>query len=165
MLSDDDVYRHLIELAIRYVSFRPRSEKEIRIYLQEKIVKLDTESPLVLEKVIERLRELAYVDDEKFADWWIDQRTAHRQKGALFIAHELAQKGVQREIYEEKLASGNELEKARAIIAKKATQLEQLPFMVQKKKIYSMLGTRGFSGEIIGRVIDEIAKFGYNAES
>lgn len=159
-----DPYEKLVNAAISFVSFRPRSEKEIRCYLQEKLTKWNVDSGEILEKVIDRLRKLTYIDDEKFVDWWIEQRTSHRQKGSRFIAQELIHKGIAREIFEEKLTLGNELEKAHAVVAKKASRLQKLPFIEQKKKIYSLLGNRGFSGSTISRVIDEIATLGYNIE-
>lgn len=164
-MTDDTVYQKLVERAIRYVSFRPRSEKEMRTYLVEKISAWNIVSPeSIITKVIDRLRELTYVDDDKFSDWWIDQRTTHRPKGARFIARELQQKGIPKEIYAEKLAIGNEIAKAQAVIAKKAQRLQKLPVLEQKKKIYGLLGSRGFSSETISRIIDEFIKFDYNTD-
>jgi regulatory protein len=158
IVIDDESYGKFVEAGIRYVSYRPRSEKEMRTYLLEKASKRKIEKPAeLIDKVIDRLRELTYVNDETFVDWWIDQRTSHRPKGSRFIARELQQKGVQRELYEEKLATGNELEKAHSVLSRKASQLQNLPLLERKKKIYSLLGTRGFSGETISRIIDEKA--------
>lgn len=123
-------YEKLVNAALRFVSFRPRSEKELREFLQKKPNHED------VEKVMERMRELGYVDDKKFAQWWVEQRSAFRPKGKRVILYELRKKGVIVEFSLDEYA-----------LAKKA--MARNP-----KNVYSFLSSRGFSSETIRRVID-----------
>ena len=91
---DNPYYERLVNAAIRYVSFRPRSEKELRDFLTKKLTKWKVSGDLLISKVIARMGELGYVDDAQFAAWWIDQRTAFKPKGNRLIKMELKAKGV-----------------------------------------------------------------------
>lgn len=142
----DDFYQKLLEASFRFLSFRPRSEKEVQDFLKKK-----TPDTKLRDRVINRLHELGYLDDAKFTKWWIDQRTAHRPKGARLIAQELKAKGVE--------AKGIRLDErllAKQAIAKKLDLWRRLPKLEQKKKLYGFLGRRGFATEVIHRVIDEV---------
>ena len=148
---DNPYYERLINAAIRFVSFRPRSEHELREFLLKKPNHQD------IEKVILRMRELGYADDEKFASWWVQQRTAFRPKGNRVITMELRSKGVADNVIASVLASrGSEslLAAARQAVARKMPLWSKLPNMARRKKIYDYLGRRGFDGATIGKLID-----------
>lgn len=147
----EDLYVKLLQSSIRFVSFRPRSEKEIRSFLLKKLQKHKIEDNGLLERIITRLRELDYINDEKFAAWWIDQRKSHKPKGKRLISQELKAKGVTIEI-----SPSDEVELARRAVAKKLLLWQKLPKLEQKKKIYGFLGRRGFTGDTIHRVIDGV---------
>jgi len=137
---DNPYYERLVNAALRFVSFRPRSEKELTDFLTKKMSKWEVIGVPLLTKVVERMRELGYVDDKKFADWWIQQRSAFRPKGKRAIAYELRKKGVTLDF------SLDEYTLAKKAIAKKP------------KNVISYLYSRGFSSETIRRVIDGLTK-------
>lgn len=113
---------------------------------------------LLIDKVIARMGELGYVDDGKFAEWWIDQRTAFKPKGNRLIKMELKAKGVPEEVIASALAPrGSEslLTAARQAVARKLPLWAKLPILARKKKLYDYLGRRGFDGETIAKVIDD----------
>lgn len=124
-------YEKLIGVALRFVSFRPRSEKELRDFLLKKPNHED------LDKVMERMRELGYVDDRKFADWWISQRSDFRPKGKRALVYELRKKGVTVDVTVDEYP-----------LAKKAMRKKP-------KDVFSYLFSRGFSRGTIERIIDE----------
>lgn len=157
-MIDDTLYEKLIQTSIRFVSYRPRSEKEIRDFLTSKLKRWKTAGSFTLTKIIERLRELQYIDDEKFAKWWVEQRNRFRPKGTMLLVRELVQKGISREIIEEVLSEskGNETERAKNVALKKLTLLKKLPKLEQKKKLYGYLGRRGYSSEVVHNVVDEV---------
>ncbi|OGG24312.1 hypothetical protein A3A79_03960 [Candidatus Gottesmanbacteria bacterium RIFCSPLOWO2_01_FULL_43_11b] len=128
---------------IRFVSFRPRSEKEIRDFLTKKIIKWKVSDDLLLNKVIDRMEDLGYIDDKKFADWWVEQRTRFRPKGNRVIEYELYQKGIAKDIISDALMARNSVEAARKAVAKKN---------FDKKKLYEYLTRRGFDADTIKKV-------------
>ena len=157
----------MLNVTFRFLSFRSRSEKEIRTYLQKKVHE-SSDAP-VIGRVIERLRELGYVDDKKFIRWWIEQRQGYKPKGMRLIVQELRAKGIAQDLIDEVTEemrqldtdrephnAHSEIDPALRAIAKKSDQWKLLPKIEQKKKIYGFLGRRGFSSDVIHRVIDEV---------
>lgn len=155
---DNPYYEKLINAAIRYVSFRPRSQKELTDFLNKKLTRWKVSGAGLLTKVINRMEELGYADDEKFAAWWVDQRTAFKPKGNRLITMELKAKGLSESVIDVVLASRgsqSQLEAAKQAIVRKEALWAKLPPMERKKKLYDYLGRRGFSGDTIRKLIDE----------
>lgn len=175
---EENKYQNLLNASLRLVSFRPRSEKEIREFLLKKIQKLQIspqEYQKILARVLSRLRELGYADDKKFIQWWIEQRALYRPKGRRALLWELRQKGIDESLAHEVLEESRqylsdslkddalwEKEEAVKAIRLRLERWKHLPPIVQKRKMYSFLERRGFSPETIYHVIDEVVKKDYN---
>jgi regulatory protein len=157
---DTSLYESLMRSAYRFVSYRPRSEKELKEFLKKKLSTWKVAGQLSVEKALERMRELGYVDDKKFVSWWVEQRNSFRPKGTRLLKMELLQKGIDRDLLGE--MSVDEREGAQKAIRKKIVLWAQLPIIEQKKKVYTFLAQRGFSSDTIGAIIDEIGKKDYN---
>ena len=149
---DNPYYEKLMNAALRFVSFRPRSEKELTDFLSKNLTKWKVSGSGLLKNVIERMRELGYVDDRKFADWWITQRNSFRPKGKRAIQFELKRRGVEQDV------QFDETESAQKAISKKLVLWSRLPIIEQKKKTYTFLAQRGFSFQTINRIIDGLGK-------
>lgn len=166
----EDLNQSLLNASFRFVSFRPRSEKEIVDFLEKKLKKWNVYGPGLTEKIIARLRELGYVDDSKFVSWWIEQRHTHKPKGMRLIAQELKAKGISDELVKPLLVkkggqyfsdrnendTDDEETLARRAIARKLPLWKKLPKPERKKKIYGFLGRRGFESDTIAHIIDEV---------
>lgn len=157
---EEELYQKLLNSGFRFVSYRPRSEKEIRDFLERKLKRFKTFAPQVVKKVTERLRELGYINDSRFMNWWVEQRTLHRPKGERLIKRELLAKGIGKDELAENFPKISEKELAIKAVSKKLLLWKKLPDLERKKKIYAFLGRRGFSAETIERIIDEIGHFG-----
>jgi regulatory protein len=152
---DNLYYEKLVNAAIRYVSFRPRSKKELSDFLNKKLTRWKVSGAGLLAKVVTRMEELGYADDEKFAAWWVGQRTAFKPKGNRYIQMELRGKGVPDAVIATALASRGSvslLEAARQALAKKMPLWAKLPILARKKKIYEYLARRGFDSNTISKV-------------
>jgi regulatory protein len=166
---DSDLYERLLNGAFHFVSFRPRSVKEIRVFLHKKIKIPSVENDRLLDTVLVRLHELGYADDEKFAQWLIESRQKHAPKGIRFIKQELIQKGIEKELIDLLLTrnSGNTAVLSQKDLAKNAVQKKlhiwnTYPAIIRKKKMYEFLIRRGFDGQTVLGVIDEILGKDYN---
>jgi regulatory protein len=168
---DAEIYEKLLNGALRFVSFRPRSEKEIRDYLLKVLKKYQTGSVSDADTVFNRLTELGYADDLKFALWWISARVSTKPKGFKLIKYELLEKGVKSGIID--LALNNfknspdrdpdiEIIAARKAIRSKLPLYAKLPPNEAKIKVYSYLSRRGFDSDTIRRIIDENFTKDYN---
>lgn len=161
-ITESDVYERLIGACIRFVSYRPRSAREITDFVTRKLKNSHTTAPLVTQKVLERLTELGYIDDHAFGIWWVGQRTGRKPKGAKAIRLELLRKGIAPEVISESIAKvmkeeRSEPELARAAAAKKKRDTwSTLPAAEQKHKLAQYLLRRGFAPEIVWSVVDEV---------
>ena len=148
--------------ALRFLSFRPRSEKEIRDYLSKKKV-----SELVVQKIISKLKENKFLNDMEFARWWIEQRTLIKPRAWRVIKIELKQKGISKETIEEleqntEFKLQNDLEMAIKLAQNRLPRYKNLP----KEEIYQKMGrflvSKGFDWETIKISIDEVFSKEYN---
>lgn len=132
----------MFEKLARFVGIRPRSEREIDLWLRKK--KVDTKEALELK---EKLMTLDLMDDLAFATWWIDQRNTFRPKGKKLLVYELKQKGVKSGVIEEALEASdfNERELAKKVVAKYVQR--------EPEKLVTLLQRRGFSWETISGIM------------
>ena len=85
-----------MEVAARYLGARPRTRWEL-----ERRLRRAGADEAVVERTIDRLTTLGYVDDRAFARWWAEQRDRHAPRGRRMVEAELRQHGVPREVIEE----------------------------------------------------------------
>ena len=155
MLNKDKKER-FYNYALKFLSFRPRSKKELFEYLKKK----NCPAPIA-KKIIFKLGEFDLVNDISFVDWWLEQRLISKPKGARALRQELLQKGIDKEIIEQKLSKidKQQLEKAaRKVLQKKIKYWKELPQLKLKKKIFNLLAYRGFDFTTINNLIDESIK-------
>lgn len=125
--------------AVRFLSYRPRSEKEVRDYLYHKNV-----PPADIEEVIGRLHGLEFLDDAEFARWWVDNRQKFRPRGTYALRGELRQKGVAEDVIEEAIAAS---EVDEAVLAEEVARR----FMRRLKKGDKQAFARKLSAHLLGR--------------
>jgi regulatory protein len=145
-LLQEDEQARAYEAALAFLSYRPRSEREIRDRLKKK----DVSEP-VIELVLERLRDLRLVDDQEFARYWVEQRQTHRPRGARLLRQELHQKGIARETTAEALQQSDgvidPIEAACRAGRLKARSLGSLDERSFDQKLGQFLLRRGFDFE------------------
>ncbi len=137
--------------ALHLISLRPRSVVEVRRRLQQK--KYDGAT---IEQVIAELEAVELLDDNAFAQFWVEQRDTFKPRSRMALQHELRQKGVAREIIESALADLDEMGAAEKIARKKAPRWAHLPQADFRMKIGRFLQQRGFGYGIIRPVTDSL---------
>lgn len=148
--KEGDNYQKCMEKAFRFLSFRPRSEKEMRDKLLEKY------DEKIVAKAIKKLTGYGYVNDAEFARMWMESRKVGRGKRAL--SFELSRKGVAKEVIEESLlglSDDSEFESALELV-KKRSKYQNLDRNEKYKKIAPFLARRGYGYDVIKRVIAEV---------
>lgn len=142
-----------MKFAMKLISLRRRSVFEIEEKLKEKGLEEN-----VLEEILEELKGYKYLDDQQFAESYINDRMNFNPRGKFLIKKELQEKGVAENIIEKKLeeliSKEREVESARKLAEKK------LRIMGGKngknktnQKIMSYLQSKGYSFEIISQVV------------
>lgn len=147
-LRQQDALESVYEKALFYLSFRPRSEQEMRRYLHDK--GLDEERG---EQVLGRLKRAHLVDDQDFARFWVESREAHRPRGKRALRAELSLKGVSRDVIDESIEDVDEeaqaFEAARRVVHRLAS-LEQRLFF---HRLLGYLQRRGFGYDVAIQVV------------
>lgn len=161
-LEVESQFGRMYARALEYSMVRPRSIKEMRDYLWRKTLsrKVKTKTGEVVERpgvsqevtgrVLERLVDRGYVDDEKFTQFWVEYRHVRKGTSLRRLKLELAQKGVAREtvdriVSESERNDKSELEK---IIARKQARYPD------RQKFIQYLMRQGFSYDDVVSAVD-----------
>lgn len=156
-LQAEDNREVAFQKALRFLEHRPRSETEIRRRLQEH--QMDDE---VISHTIERLRRGGLVDDERFAQNWVENRSEFRPRSRRALAIELRQRGLPTEAIDQALDDVDEPALALQAARKQARKLQKLEWVDYRRKLSSFLARRGFSYAIVAPVVkqtwDELEK-------
>jgi regulatory protein len=127
-----------------YLSYRPRSEWEIREYLQKRAFSLTA-----IDTVVSALYEVNLINDSAFAQYWLENRAQFRPKGKRILSQELRQKGVSSQLIDETLEAYDEEEAARRTYEEQARRLKNLPPDVFRRRLMERMMRRGFSYDLI----------------
>ena len=143
-------YQKTLDKLIRFVMVRPRSEKEVMDYFKRKKV-----HESMHEKLVEKLKHLELLDDAKFAKWWIDQRIEFKSKSKRVIQIELRQKGIDKNIIDDAFGETviDEEKMAKEVLAKKMYKWKNLEPREARQKMSQYLAGKGFSWDVIEKVI------------
>ncbi|HHP7240017.1 regulatory protein RecX [Longibacter sp.] len=152
---DEEIVRAK-QRAFTYLAHKPRTETEVR----RKLRRLDIGSR-VIDEVVERLYELDYLDDEQYAQDYAYNRFSNKGYGPIRIERELIDRGIDRHLAERAVASlfeeENEIEAAREQARKRWPRVAgEQDIRKQKRKLFGYLQRRGFTPDVIYRVVDEL---------
>lgn len=137
----------LLDYAVNLLSYRPRSEAEIRLRLKRKQTPASQ-----IEHIVTTLKETKLLNDQEFCLWWQEARDKHRPRSFRILKLELRKKGIDRDTIEEVIDDSTEKEQTRAHLAlEKKYGRRQSP--QGREKVIRFLASRGFSWDIISRVI------------
>lgn len=143
-------FQKVLDKLIRFAMVRPRSRREIGDYFKRKKVHESLQDGL-----IKKLEHFEILDDAKFAGWWVEQRTTFRPKPKKVLKLELIKKGIDKDIIDGVL-EGTEVDEAKMakeLIEKKIHRWKNLKESVRRQKISRYLAGRGFSWDVIKKVI------------
>lgn len=164
-LEEESQYGKLYTRALEYALVRPRSIREMRDYLYRKTRDTRTKegtvrkgvSTQLTERVFNRLFEKGYINDEKFAQFWVENRNVRKGSSMRKLQAELASKGVSSEIIAATLNNTDRSDQIelKKIIAKKATRYDD------PQKLIAYLARQGFRYDDIQAAIAEINETTY----
>jgi regulatory protein len=152
ILARDAVDR-AVSAAMRALDQRMQSSKELRTRLMRKGFE-----PAAIDAALVKLTEWGYLNDERFAELWIENRLAHRPRGKRMLEQELRQKGIDREIVQDTVASMEIDDRAAALelATKRLNSVRGLPPDEQKKKLTGILARRGFDYGVIRATLEDV---------
>lgn len=140
--------------ALNYLSFRPRSKKEMEDYLSKKGF-----SSAAIELTLNKLENYRYIDDFAFASSWTKSRLSNKPIGKRMIAYELYQKGIDGEIIDEVLEMVDEDEEEEVALVLAEKYLKRYQRLEKKQRLYKLsqaLARRGFDWGLIQRICSKL---------
>ena len=167
-------YGKLYQRTLEWVLVRPRSVRETRDYLQRKLKNTfrgpyatneernERVSPVTTganervreeysefsNEIIQRLLDKKYLDDYRFAEWYVDNRFVKKGISKKRLKMELMKKGVAREIVDEVIDDRDDEEEIRKVIAKKRAKYDD-------EKLMGYLVRQGFSYDLVKQVLSD----------
>ena len=150
LLAADQASR-ATEAALVFLSYRPRSEKEVRDRLRR-----GGYEPDAIEHAIGRLHEWRYLDDADFARRWVENRTAHRPRGKRLLQQELRHKGIDGEIARDAIdnADLDETGAAEALARRRLPTYAGDDPAAIRRRLGAYLARRGYGYDVIRIALD-----------
>ena len=142
-----------MDLALRYLDFKPRTVREMEDYLDSQQY-----GEFEVSQVVERLKELGYLDDEKYAAEFVRSRLASKAVSRRKLKQQLYAHSLPKEVIEEavrEVPDETEADNAAAVAEKFRRQYEALPQREREEKIAQRLLSRGYDTALIRAYIQD----------
>lgn len=144
--------------AVKLLAAKPRSVRELRERLLEKL----WTNPAIVDAVIEKLKEYKYLDDEQYARDLAASKLRQKPQGKRRLQQTMAQKKLDKELVDQAINSAFEkLPEADLIdiAIEKRLRLKGAPKAREDtKKLYDHLMRQGFSYDLIRERLNSLAK-------
>ncbi len=153
-LQTESQFGKLYARTLEYCLMRPHSAKEIRDYLWRKtretkyrsrrtgeIMTKEGVSQEIADRVFNRLEEKQYIDDEKFARYWVENRNQTKGSSTRKLSNELRMKGVESSVINAAISQTerSDVDELQKIITKKRRKYPD------DQKLMQYLARQGFS--------------------
>jgi regulatory protein len=150
-LKDEDGREAAYQQALRFLSYRPRSEAEVRRNLKEHEI-----SEEAITQVIERLQRSGLLNDARFAQDWVENRSEMRPRSRRALRYELHQHGVDPKEIEQSIAAVNDSAMALEAARKQVRRYASLEWPEFRQKMYGFLARRGFAYDVSAPVTAQV---------
>ena len=149
-MDEDKTLQKAVSAALRYLSYRPRSEAEMRGRLRRK------HPEQAVEAAVERLKEQGLLDDLAFAQAWTQGRASSKPRSAFLIRRELLGKGVARDTAQAAVETLDDEENAYSAGQRAARPLANADYTTFRRRLWGYLQRRGFSQAVMRRTVGRL---------
>lgn len=150
-LQAEDAREEAYQRALKFISYRPRTQAEVRQNLQKHHIPEE-----IITEVVQRLQNSGLVNDRQFAHLWVENRSELRPRSRRALKYELQQRGVDPETIEQSIEAIDDEEMAYQAAQKQARKLQSLEWQDFRQKMYGFLARRGFNYEVSAPVAARI---------
>lgn len=150
-LARHDQLQRCLNAALHCLSYRPRSESEMRVRLHQH--GFDGENT---EAAINRLKEQGLVDDVAFAQFWKNNRESFSPRSRGLTGLELRRKGIANDIIDQVVGAINDDDSAYRAALSKARSLPHSDYQSFRRRLGEYLKRRGFSYEVIKHTVERL---------
>ncbi|MFD0899886.1 recombination regulator RecX [Actinomadura sediminis] len=141
------------DICLRLLTGSPRTRAQLADALRRKEIPDD-----VAERVLSRFTDVGLIDDEAFAQAWVQSRHAGRGLAKRALAAELRRRGVADETVSdavESLDPGREEETARALVARRLPATRGVDPAKRMRRLVGMLARKGYPPGLAYRVVKD----------
>jgi len=157
--KDAELFYQGQRVAINYVSYRPRSSREVMVKLKQKGLPLG-----VAQRVVQHFESVSLVNDGEFARMFVRDKLKAKHLGRTLLKQLLQAKGISRPLIDEVLGEyvteENQQRSASELAAKKLKQaarsFSKLDRMKQRKRLLDFLLRKGFSSDIAIKTVKTV---------
>jgi len=150
-LTEDISLVRCLNIAYRFLSYRPRSEAEMKERLHSRGIE-DSK----IEIIINKLKEQHLLDDTAFAQFWKENRDTFRPRSQRLTRLELKKKGVADDIIKEVTDESDDAQNAYAAALSKAQRLPKQDYEVFRRRLGDYLKRRGFGYMVISQTVKRL---------
>jgi regulatory protein len=153
LIVNEDGYNRCKNFALKQISYSSKTSFEIRKKLRDKGFSDEN-----IEKTIDFLKEYALVDDQAYVKSYVNDKSNISLRSKNKIFYKLKAKSIPEVTIEKYLANisdQEEYQKAKKLGSRKAKNDKSFE---NKQKVYRFLAGRGFSFDIISKVVDDLFK-------
>lgn len=151
-LQEEDAREVALQKALRFLGYRARSVREVRENLQKHEI-----PEAVIQRTITRLQEGGLLNDQEFAQAWVENRNTFRPRSRRALALELRRKGLADDVIQQTLEQTvDEPSLAREAARKHLRKVQGLEWPDFRNKLGGFLARRGFSYEVVAPLLREL---------
>jgi len=151
-LRREDSFEEAARVALRFIAYKPRTTAELRKRLIDGKL-----SEKAIEHTILRFIETGLINDGQYARDWVDNRQVFHPRSTRMIEYELRRKGVVNADIEAALADvSDDDQMAYQLANQKINRYANLDLPEFRSKLGGYLARRGFSYEVIARVVNRL---------
>lgn len=150
-LARSDHQHRCFSAALHFLSYRPRSESEMR----ERLAKRGFDGDSVA-ATLSRLKEQGLVDDMAFAQFWKDNRESFSPRSHWLTSLELRRKGVAADVIEQVVSEIDDEESAYRVALGKTRSLSLPGYEDFRRRLGNYLKRRGFSYQVTTHTVERI---------
>lgn len=168
-----DNLQRVYSKALDYLSRRPRTQREMEQYLQQKLIYKHPDWPELAEadkpnfidnqqrslsQLMAKLQQQGYLDDLAFANWWIDNRLAFKPRGPRLLQQELQAKGIDPVTINQALSQAHsgpavdQFAQAQQLAQKYLRKQAEPDQNKLKQKLFRHLASKGYDWDVINQV-------------
>ncbi len=113
------------------------------------------------EKIIASLKKDKFLDDKRFAEFFVRDKQKLNKWGKEKIKYALLHKGLEQDIIDDALSTlvpGNFEETLRELLSKKARELSKYKSFERKNRLIRFAIQRGFNYDLVFRIVDDFVQ-------
>jgi regulatory protein len=148
-LRKHDEVERAVSRGMDLLSYRPRSRAEVRRRLRKK-----GHMEPSIEEATHRLTRAGLLDDQEFANYWVENRFQFNPRGRVILRMELRQKGVGDDVIASVLEDYDEEDAAARAAEAGIRRLRHHETAVFRRKLTDYLRRRGFPYGIVKSIVE-----------